>query len=104
MDYLATLMVAEPSGFWATLITFFEGIFNSYVLGIILLTIIIKLVLSPLDFMNKKLRVTTHVCRRLFSPRLPKFKKNMATTETLSTKKLQNFINLKGSVWAAAAL
>lgn len=108
MDYLATLMVAEPSGFWATLITFFEGIFNSYVLGIILLTIIIKLVLSPLDFMNKKVARDNARMQAVIQPKVAEIQKkyghdrNLVNQKTAELYKSQGF-SMGGSCFVMLA-
>ena len=96
MDYLATLMVAEPTGFWATLITFFEGIFNSYVSGIILLTIIIKLVLSPLDFMNKKVARNNARMQAVLAPQMAKLQKQYGHDRNLLNQKTAELYKRSG--------
>lgn len=96
MDYLATLMVAQPTGFWATLITFFEGIFNSYVLGIILLTIIIKLVLSPLDFMNKKVARDNARMQAVIQPKVAEIQKKYGHDRNLVNQKTAELYKSQG--------
>ena len=48
------LSVAEPSGFWITIIRAFENVTNNYVLAIIFLTVVIKLIWTPIDTFNRR--------------------------------------------------
>ena len=96
MDYIATLMVAEPTGIWATIIAFFEGIFNSYVLGIILLTIIIKLVLSPLDFLNKKVARQNSQMQAVIAPKMADLQKKYGHDKNLLNQKTAELYRSNG--------
>ena len=52
MDLLAISLV-KPNGFWEAIIFGMENGVKNYALALILVTIIIKLVMVPLDFINK---------------------------------------------------
>jgi len=53
MDLLNAIMLAKPIGFWDSIIFWFESAVGNYALALILVTIIIKLVMVPLDFINR---------------------------------------------------
>ena len=48
------LLIQRPAGMWEAIISKFSGIFVNYALAIIMLTILIKIVLLPLDYLNKR--------------------------------------------------
>ena len=54
MDFITNLLapVQWPSGFWEVIIKWFAGI-GSIGVGIILLTLCLKIVLLPIDFWQK---------------------------------------------------
>lgn len=55
MDYLiSSLLATKPTGLWEKIIMAFEEGFGSFALSIIVLTIIIKLIMSPIDFFNRR--------------------------------------------------
>ena len=52
---MANLILATvPNGFWEKIIFAFNGAVKNYAFAIILITICIKLVLLPLDYLNKR--------------------------------------------------
>ncbi len=55
MDYLiSSLLATKPTGLWEKIIMAFEEGFGTFALSIIVLTIIIKLIMSPVDFFNRR--------------------------------------------------
>ena len=55
MDYIiSNLLVSAPGGLWEKIIMAFEGGIGSFAVSVILLTLIIKLLMSPVDFFNKR--------------------------------------------------
>ena len=52
MDLLA-ISLTKPNGFWEAIIFGMENGVKNYALALILVTIIIKLVMVPFDFVNK---------------------------------------------------
>lgn len=102
MDIINSLLVATQTGFWADIITSFESFVFNYAWAIILLTIIIKLILSPFDFLNKKVSRDNAKMQAVIAPQLQKLQKqygndraklNQKTTELY---KANNF-NMVGS-------
>jgi membrane protein insertase Oxa1/YidC/SpoIIIJ len=53
MDLLNALTLTAPNGFWHTIVLGLEGAIGDYALALILITVIIKLVMVPFDFINK---------------------------------------------------
>ena len=53
MDLLNAITLSQPLGFWDSIIFGLEGAVGNYALALILVTIIIKLVMVPLDFINR---------------------------------------------------
>ncbi len=53
MDLLNAITLVKPTGFWPSIIFGLEGAVKNYAWALILVTVIIKLVLVPLDFINR---------------------------------------------------
>lgn len=53
MDLLNAITLVKPIGFWPSIIFGLEGAVKNYAWALILVTVIIKLVLVPLDFINR---------------------------------------------------
>ena len=51
MDFLAEIV--KPTGLWAKIIFGMESSVGNYILAIIIVTILVKLVLVPFDFVNR---------------------------------------------------
>ena len=69
------MFVSEPTGLWQTLINFFEDFLLNYAWAIILLTICIKLILTPLDFLNKKVARDNARMQAAVAPQMAKLQK-----------------------------
>ena len=54
MVNLATMLIAEPNGLWDKLFSIFGKNLGNFAVGIILLTLIIKLLMYPLEVWNKR--------------------------------------------------
>ena len=86
MDFVKMLALVWPEGnFWASLIRLFDV--NSYVWTILIFTIVLKLLISPLDFFqrfytNKNARV-----QALIQPEMEKLKKHYGQNQMLLQKK-----------------
>ena len=51
---ISGLLATMPTGLWEKIIVAFENAFGSFALSIIVLTVIIKLIMSPIDFFNRR--------------------------------------------------
>ncbi|MDD3397962.1 MAG: YidC/Oxa1 family membrane protein insertase, partial [Clostridia bacterium] len=94
MDFIS-LLIAEPVGFWETIIVFFESFILDYAWAIIVLTICIKIVLTPLDFMNKKVARDNMRMQEAVAPQLQKLQKQYANDRMKLNQKTQELY--KGS-------
>ncbi|MDD4815745.1 MAG: YidC/Oxa1 family membrane protein insertase [Clostridia bacterium] len=102
MDIINSLLVATQTGFWANIITSFESFIFDYAWAIILLTVIIKLILSPFDFLNKKVSRDNAKMQAVIAPQMQKLQKQYANDraklnqKTTELYKSNNF-NIMGS-------
>lgn len=79
MAILSTLLaVGEPSGVWISIIRGFEGFTNHYVLAVILLTVIIRLIWSPIDLLNKRMSQKMALVQAKMQPEVEKLKAKYA--------------------------
>lgn len=101
MAFLSSLLITAPSGVWPTIINAFEAVGN-YAWAIILLTICIKLVMSPLDFFNKKISRKNAQIQAVLAPEMAKIQKQYGHDKNLYNQKLnelykKNNFNIFGS-------
>ena len=54
MANLIALATTVPNGVWEKILFAFNGAFKNYALAVIILTVIIKLITLPLDFLNRR--------------------------------------------------
>lgn len=95
MDYLG-LFVNQPTGIWANIIGLFGGFINNYTLSIILITVIIKLLLSPFDFMNKKVARDNGRMQAVLGSQLMKLKKQYASDPRMLNQKTAELYRSNG--------
>lgn len=101
MDFINLLGSAWPEdNFWAGLIKFFDV--GSYAWTIILFTVVLKLVLSPLDFLQRFYTNKTTRMQAKLQPELEKLKKRYGQNQTLLYQKQNELyqkhnVNMKGS-------
>lgn len=102
MDFINLLGAAAwPEGnFWASLIKLFDV--GSYAWTIILFTVILKLVLSPLDFLQRFYTNKTTRAQAKLQPELQKLQKRYGQNQTLLAQKQnelyqKNNVSMKGS-------
>lgn len=81
--------VSEPSGLWAIIIKAFESGVGSYILAVLLLTIIIRLVWAPVDTLNKKFNKKMVRSQAKIQPQMEKLEKQYAKDPQMLNKKKQ---------------
>lgn len=101
MAYI-NLLIATPSGFWANIINAFVSFVFNYAWAVILLTICIKIILSPLDLVNKKFTRDNAKLQAKMAPQLAKLQKQYGHDKNLLNQKQaelyrSNSKNLGGS-------
>ena len=101
MDLLA-ISLTKPTGFWEAIIFGMENGVKNYALALILVTIIIKLVMVPFDFVNKYTSKKSSRKQAEMKPELDKINakygndKNMLNQKTMECYKAHNF-NIMGT-------
>lgn len=85
----AILSVAEPTGVWQTIIKAFEAGVGSYILAVVLITLIIRLIWAPLDTINKKLNKKNARIQAKMQPELEKIKAKYGADKNLLNRKTQ---------------
>ncbi len=92
MDFLGNIAllldgVKAPTGLWASLINWLEGGIGNYAVVLILLTLMIKLVLLPFDFLNKYLSKKNMRQQAIIQPELEKLNKRYGNNKQLLNQK-----------------
>lgn len=101
MDLLA-ISLTKPTGLWATIIFGMEGSLKNYALALIIVTILIKLVMVPFDFVNKYSSKKSSRKQAEMKPELDKVNakyandKNMLNQKTMEVYKSHNY-NVMGT-------
>ena len=101
MDFINLMGAVWPEGnFWASLIKFFDV--GNYAWTIILFTLVLKLVLSPLDFLQRYYTNKTTRMQAKLQPEMEKLKKRYGQNQTLLYQKQnelykKNNVGMKGS-------
>lgn len=89
MDYIiSNLLVSAPGGLWEKIIMAFEGGIGSFAVSVILLTLIIKLLMSPVDFFNKRSNKNMAETQKRIQPQIEAINKKYAKDNNLRNQKL----------------
>ena len=88
MDFLGIMLsVSEPSGMWESIIKWIQGGVGNYAITIILLTLLIKVVLLPLDFYQKYITTVNQKKQASIQPELDKINARYANNKDLLNQK-----------------
>ena len=89
MDSLInSILAVAPTGLWETIIIAFEGLFGSFALSIIVLTVIIKLLMSPIDFFNRRSTAKMTKVQQKIQPQVDAINRKYANNKEELNKKL----------------
>ena len=60
MDFISTILVnlKQPTGMWVKILNAFKGA-GSYIVAVILIAIIVRVIFSVVDIVNKKVNMKT---------------------------------------------
>lgn len=103
MDLLNISMLGGAlANLWTKIISSFNGAIGNYAWSIILLTVVIKIVLLPLDFFNKKITRKNTVMQAKIQPELAKLQQKYGNDKNLYNQKVSelyksNNYNVVGS-------
>jgi len=87
-NLISNLLLSAPTGLWERIITGFEGGLGSFALSIVLLTIIIKIIMSPIDFFNKRTSRKMQKMQAKIQPQIDAINKKYAKDDKLKNQKL----------------
>lgn len=73
---------------WISIISWFNGAFINYAWSIIILTILIKLIMTPLDFYNKKITRKNAKMQKVIQPQIEKLEKQYGNDRNLYNQKM----------------
>lgn len=96
------LAISKPTGMWEKIIMAFNSGISNYAWAIIIFTIVLKLVLSPLDFLNKYISVKNAKVQAIIQPEIAKLQKQCGNNKQLLNQKTmelykKNNYNVTGS-------
>ena len=98
MDVLSNLMgvMVKPSGFWPNIINAFESGVGSYLLAVVLITLILRVILIPFDFVNKRLTKKQSEQQEKLKPELEKLQKKYGNDRNLLNQKTNELYKKSG--------
>ncbi len=103
MAILSTLLsLAKPTGMWESIIWAFEGFTNNYVWAVVLLTVLIRIIWSPLDTYNRRISAKNAAMQAKMQPELQKIQEKYGNDKQLLNQKTnevykKNNFNMMGS-------
>ncbi|MBE5735624.1 MAG: YidC/Oxa1 family membrane protein insertase [Clostridiales bacterium] len=89
------LMVAQPTGMWESILFWLESWVGNYAIAIILITLLIKIVLLPFDFLNKYITKKNGIKQAEMQPELTKIKERYAGNSDMVNKKTMELYKSK---------
>ncbi len=102
MATLSTLLAAWPKGMWESLIKIFYNGIPNYVWAIVVFTIVLKLILSPLDYLQRSAAAKTSRMQAYLKPEMDKLAKRYGSNQKVLQQKQaelykKNNYNVTGS-------
>ena len=100
--YLLAISLSKPTGFWPSIIFGMEGSVKNYALALIIVTVLIKIIMVPFDFINKYSSKKSSRQQAEMKPELDKINakyahdKNLLNQKTMEVYKSHNF-NVMGT-------
>lgn len=97
MDVLSIILnIAKPTGVWPTIIDAFESGVGSYLLAIVLITLILRVALSPFDVVNKKISKKQAAAQAKLKPELEKLQQKYGNDKALLNQKTSELYKKSG--------
>lgn len=87
-NIISNVLAGVPGGLWEKIIMCFEGGIGSFAVSIILLTLIIKLVMSPVDFFNRRTQKRMAYIQQRIQPQVEAINKRYQKDEKTKNQKL----------------
>ncbi len=89
MDIVSTLLVTlkEPKGMWQSILNAFKGALGTYILAVILIAVIVRLLFSLVDIVNKKVTMKNADINTKMKPELDAVKAKYGNDPAMMQKK-----------------
>lgn len=89
MDFVSTALVTltQPSGFWETILNSFKSATGTYILAVILLALIVRILFSLVDIINKKVNMKNMDINAKMKPELEAIQKKYGHDQRLVQQK-----------------
>lgn len=89
MDFVGTMLITltPPSGFWVNILNAFKGALGTYMLAVILLAVIVRVVFSIVDIVNKKVNLKNMQINEKMKPELEAVQKKYGHDKVLLQQK-----------------
>ena len=89
------LTVAQPTGLWESILFGIEAGVGDYAVAIILITLIIKVILLPIDFVNKVVTKRNTMKQAEMAPEMSKLQKRYGNNKEMLNKKTMELYKSK---------
>ena len=83
----ALVILNQPTGFWESILNAFKGATGTYILAVILLAVILRLLFSLVDVINKRLTAKNTAIQTKMNPELEAVKKKYANDPKMLQQK-----------------
>lgn len=89
MDFVSSALITltQPSGFWPSILNAFKGATGTYIVAVILIAIIIRVLLSVVDVINKKVSAKSNGVMAKMKPELDAIQKKYGHDPKLMSQK-----------------
>jgi len=106
MDILSNLLdiLVKPSGLWPTIINAFESGVGSYLLAVVLITLILRVILSPFDLVNKRISKKQALQQEKIKPEIEKLQKKYGNDRALLNQKTNELYKKSGASLGGSCL
>ena len=89
MDFISTALVTlrQPTGFWETILNAFKSATGTYILAVILLALIVRILFSLVDIINKKVNMKNMDINAKMRPELEAIQKKYGNDQRVLQQK-----------------
>lgn len=89
MDFVSNSLVvlSQPTGFWESILNAFKGVNGTYILAVILIALLVRVVFSLVDIINKKVNMKNMDINNKMKPELEAIKKKYGNDQVLMQQK-----------------
>ena len=102
MDFISMMGASWPGGLWASLIKIFYSFITNYAWAIVVFTVCLKILLSPIDFLQRRSTAKMQRANAKIQPELDKLQKRYGANPQIFRQKQaelykKNNVNMGGS-------